>query len=235
MPAVRRVGHKGADLLAPGNTTAAFEAAARTGVDMIEFDVLSARPDGTGELRLAHDYDDLRARPDALTLEEGLEHLAGSGYAGIELDVDLKLTGYEERVLEALGRHGLLDRSLVCSTERASLRTLRAAAPGLRLGLSVPKLRSDPTTSARTRHAALLAAAVARRVLPHLAARRIRAGEMDAVMVHWRLMSPGLLRAVRRAGGEVYVWTVDDRDRVQALVRLGVDGIITNDPRLFTA
>jgi glycerophosphoryl diester phosphodiesterase len=64
--------------------------------------------------------------------------------------------------------------------------------------------------------------------------RRIRSGEMDAVMVHFRLMSPRLLRAVRAAGGEVYVWTVDDAETVRSLVALGVDGIITNDPRLFT-
>jgi glycerophosphoryl diester phosphodiesterase len=57
---------------------------------------------------------------------------------------------------------------------------------------------------------------------------------MDAVMVHFRLMSPRLLRAVRAAGGEVYVWTVDDAATMRRLVALGVDGIITNDPRLFT-
>ena len=35
------------------------------------------------------------------------------------------------------------------------------------------------------------------------------------------------------AGGELYVWTVDDAERIAALERLGADGIITNDPRLF--
>jgi glycerophosphoryl diester phosphodiesterase len=234
MPAVRRVGHKGADLLAPGNTAAAFAAAAEVGVDMLEFDVLSEHLDGTGELYLAHDHDDLRGRGDALTLEQGLDHLAGPAYAGLQLDVDLKLGGYELRVLHALRRHGLLGRCLVCSTERASLRVLRAATPEVPLGLSVPRLRSDPTTSARTRLAALAAAAVVRRILPALLARGVRRGEMDAVMIHWRLMSPRLLRAVRRAGGEVYVWTVDDPALLARLVAMGVDGIITNDPRLFS-
>jgi glycerophosphoryl diester phosphodiesterase len=42
-----------------------------------------------------------------------------------------------------------------------------------------------------------------------------------------------LLRAVRDAGGELYVWTVDDAARMRALEALGVSGIITNDPRLF--
>jgi glycerophosphoryl diester phosphodiesterase len=230
---VRRVGHKGADLLAPGNTPAAFAAAIAAGVDMLEFDVLSAEVDGTGELYLAHDYADLRSRQ-ALTLEEGLEHLAGDPYVGVELDVDLKLSGYEGRVVDALRRHGLLGRSLVSSTERSSLRVVRALAPDVRLGLSIPKLRKDPTTRRRTRYAALGLAAGARLLLPTLMARRIRGGEMDAVMVHFRLMSPRLLRAVRAAGGEVYVWTVDDAATMRRLVALGVDGIITNDPRLFT-
>ena len=55
MSALKRVGHKGADLIAPGNTPASFDAALAAGVDMIEFDVLPHRD--TGELRLAHDYE----------------------------------------------------------------------------------------------------------------------------------------------------------------------------------
>jgi glycerophosphoryl diester phosphodiesterase len=233
MPAVRRVGHKGADLLAPGNTTEAFAAAVGVGVDMLEFDVLPAELDGTGELFLAHDYDDLHARADALTLEQALEHLAGAAYAGLELDVDLKLPGYELRVLDALRRHGLLDRCLICSAYAESLRVLRAAAPEAKLGFSYPNLRKDPTTRAGTKYAALALAATARRVLPAVLARRLRRGEFDAVMIHWRLTSPALLRAVRRAGGELYVWTVDDPALVTSLVALGVDGVITNDPRMF--
>ena len=39
---LRRVGHKGAAHIAPGNTTASFDAALAAHVDMIEFDVLPA-------------------------------------------------------------------------------------------------------------------------------------------------------------------------------------------------
>ena len=49
----RRVGHKGAAHIEPGNTLASFDAALRHGVDMIELDVLSERPDGSGRLLVA--------------------------------------------------------------------------------------------------------------------------------------------------------------------------------------
>ena len=55
----------------------------------------------------------------------------------------------------------------------------------------------------------------------------------EAVMAHWLLVSPRLVRSVRGAGGEIYVWTVDDGRRIERLEALGVDGVITNDPRLF--
>jgi glycerophosphoryl diester phosphodiesterase len=72
-----------------------------------------------------------------------------------------------------------------------------------------------------------------RLLLPGRAARSIRTGRCDALMVHWRLVTPGLVRRVRDAGGEVYVWTVDELPRLRALEALGVTGVITNDPRLF--
>jgi glycerophosphoryl diester phosphodiesterase len=52
---------------------------------------------------------------------------------------------------------------------------------------------------------------------------------------HWRLVTPALVRAVLGAGGELFVWTVDELPRLRALEALGVSGLITNDPRLFAA
>jgi glycerophosphoryl diester phosphodiesterase len=230
---LRRVGHKGADLIAPGNTHASFDAALAAGVDMIEFDVLPDR-DSPERLLLAHDYADA-ARRTPLTLEQGLTHLASSAFEGVELDVDLKLPGYELRVVEALRRHGMLDRALISTQYRQSLELIRSAEPAIRLGWTVPKLQRDPFRSRATAMPALAAGAVARGVLPTLAARAIANGRCDALMAHWRLVTPRLARRVREAGGELYVWTVDELPRLRALQAIGVTGVITNDPRLFAA
>lgn len=229
---VKRVGHKGADRIAPGNTVASFDAALAAGVDMIEFDVLPHR--GTGELHLAHDYEHLDGRG-ALTLAQGLGHLASGPFGEVELDVDLKLPGYELEVLAALREHGLLDRALISTQYRESLAVLRTAEPDVRLGWSVPKLRQDPFRNPLMWIPASLVVVGWRTLLPVWAARALRARECTAMMAHWRLITPRLARAVSGAGGELYAWTVDDAARIARLEAIGVTGIITNDPRLFGA
>ena len=231
---MRRVGHKGADLIAPGNTVASFEAALAAGVDMIEFDVLPEHPDGTGELFLAHDYGDLeRRRGDALTLAEGIALFRGEAYAGVELDVDLKLPGYEDRVVAGLREAGLVERVLISTMEEASLRRIRAEAPEVKLGWSVPRVKRDPFRSVFTAVPAYGMVQVLRRTLPRQAGRAIREGRVDAIMANFHVVTPALVRAVVDAGGEIYVWTVDDARRIETLRSWGVTGCISNDPRLL--
>ena len=225
---VIRVGHKGADQVAPGNTLASFEAALEHAVDMIEFDVLRA---SDGRLVLAHDHVDAGAR-EPLSLDEGLDLFASEAYAGVELDVDMKLPGYEAEVAEGLVRRGLVERSLVSTMFSESLDRLGELAPGLRRGWSVPRVRRDWVRSPAAPLAYLVARGWRAR-LPGQAAARIRAGGCEAVMAHQILVSERLVRKVHEAGGQVYVWTVDDAARIRALEQLGVDGVITNDPRLF--
>jgi glycerophosphoryl diester phosphodiesterase len=230
--AIRRVGHKGASLIAPGNTLASFDAALAAGVDMIEFDILPARD--TGELVLAHDPGAAR-RGDPPTLEAGLAHLASPAFDALDFDVDLKAQGYEDRVIHALRRHDLLDRSLVCSQYPRSLDRVRELEPAVRVGWSVPRASTDYTTKPLIGWAVLVLLLLYRRLLPRRAGRALRRGRVDAIMANWRVVTPRLVDAVRAAGGDLYAWTVDDAARIRALAGLGVTGVITNDPRLFSA
>ncbi len=98
----------------------------------------------------------------------------------------------------------------------------------------MPRVRRDYTRTWLAPGAVVLLLAV-RRKLPRTAARIIREGGCEALMVHFLLVTEELVRSVRDAGGQMYVWTVDDRRRIERLEAMGVDAVITNDPRLFTA
>jgi glycerophosphoryl diester phosphodiesterase len=198
---------------------------------MIEFDLLRRRD---GRIVLAHDPEDARCRT-PLTLDEGLDLLAGERFAGVELDVDLKRAGYEREVLEALRSRGLIERTLISTMEEESLPVVRELEPGVRLGWSVPKMRRNPLSHPVTKPFALIGAYELRRRIAKRVAARLRAGEIDAVMAHYAVVDRRLVRVVREAGGELYVWTVDEPRRIERLERLGVTGIISNDPRLFVS
>ncbi len=73
-----------------------------------------------------------------------------------------------------------------------------------------------------------------RATLPRRARMALQEGRFDAIMAHWRVVTRALVRAVAEGGGELYVWTVDDPRMIERLTAMGVDGIITNDPRLFS-
>jgi glycerophosphoryl diester phosphodiesterase len=229
-----RVGHKGAAEIAPGNTLASFDAALRCGAEMIELDVLAERADGSGRLLVAHDHEDARERS-PLSFQEALAHLSSEPFAALGLDVDVKLPGYEDRVVEALREHGLIERSLLSTMFSQTLASIRALEPQLRIGWSVPRVRRDYTTDMLTVIPALAMLTGYRALLPARAAAGLRAGRFDAVMAHWRVVTRALVRQVHESGGELYVWTVDDAARIAKLSSLGVDAIITNDPRLFDA
>ena len=97
----------------------------------------------------------------------------------------------------------------------------------------MPRARRDYTKSLLTALPAFVALKLISALLPRRAARAIRAGECDALMAHYMLITPRLVSHVRDAGGELYVWTVDHAPRIRELESMGVSGIITNDPRLF--
>ena len=226
--ALIRVGHKGADAIAPGNTLASFDAALAAGVDMIEFDVLAADRDPAGELYVAHDHGVLdRARP--LTLAGALDHLSSPPFDGVRLQLDLKRRGCEERVLAALERSGTRPRAFISTGLWSVLERLRVLAPDLAIGWTVPEIPGVIGTPLLTPTVGRLY----RRLLPGRAATRIRAGAIDALVPHWSVVTRELVDAVRGAGGELYAWTVDDRAEIARLAALGVTGVITNDPRLF--
>jgi len=226
MPALIRVGHKGANAIVPGNTLESFDAALVAGVDMIELDVLSEHTDGTGELYVVHDHGELRRHP-VPTLAQALTHLTSPAFDGVRIQLDLKRSGYEHAALGAIDAASALARCFISTGEWQSITRLRALEPHVSLGWTVGSpLAGVPVVGA-------IAGSLYRTGLARAAAARLRDGAVDAIVAQWPLVSRRLVSAVRDAGGELYVWTVDDAQRIRRLEALGVTGVITNDPRLF--
>ncbi len=230
-------GHRGACAYARENSLASFRRAVAMGADVLECDVRLTRD---GALILAHDgivgrgrsvariaaltEKQLRAYTrDVLTFAELLPFIMAHD---VLLNVDLKVPDAEVPLVGTLAAHGLVHRTIVTSRASYQLRRLRALAPGLRLGLS--KGSSPP----RGPHGAPEWAALLtqRSLLPQTLPGTLRHARADAAYLHYRLVTPALVRSLHGAGYGVYAWTVDDVTVAEKLLEWGVDGITTNRP-----
>jgi glycerophosphoryl diester phosphodiesterase len=236
---LRLVGHKGADLIAPGNTLESFAAAVEAGVDTIECDVLWTRdghpriaPAERTPLVVAHDWHDA-ARREPLTLERALDAFTEPPLDRVEVDLDIKLPGREEEIVAAVAERGLLERAMISTMEISTLARVGELEPTLRRGWTYPKVTKD-WASKRWAKAPMFGALIwMRQRLPGLAARELPRMGVEAMWVYHPLVSQRLARITALARVELIAWTVDDPRRMQALVAAGVDGICSNDPRLF--
>ncbi|CAN5489373.1 glycerophosphodiester phosphodiesterase [soil metagenome] len=224
-----RIGHKGADAIVPGNTLESFEAAVDAGVDLIEFDVLRDR---NGRLVVAHDYEDALSRR-ALDLTDALEAFRYEPLDQVEFDCDLKLPGREAELAGVLAGHDLIDRAMISTMEVSSLRKLRQLEPDLRLGWTFPKTRRDWSSQPLLRPALKGALALLRRRFPKAIGERADELGLTSVWAYHQVVSERAVEAAREAGVDLYAWTVDDAARIAELAEMGVDGIVSNDPRLF--
>jgi glycerophosphoryl diester phosphodiesterase len=222
-----RVGHRGAPALAPENTLASFEAALAHGVDAIEFDVLDV---GEGPLVVGHSPHELA--PDAPTLDETVAFLARHE---VRLHVDLKLSTRLDEVVAALARHDVVERAVVSSFHLPSLQALAAHAPDVPLGFTYPEDRYGVSRRPALRPAIRIGTAALRRaIVARVPAMLGRAGA-QALMLQHAVVSRGAVERAHAAGAAVWAWTVDDPYELARLESIGVDAVISNDPRLFSA
>ena len=234
---MRLVGHKGADLIVPGNTVASFRAAVEAGVDTIELDVVwladaELPPEERHPLIVAHDWEDANSRP-LLNLTEALDAFLEPPLDKVEIDLDIKLPGREEEFVEALRERGLIDRAMISTMEMHTLKRVLELEPNLRRGWTFPKTSRDWTRRPWAKPALKAALAGMRLQLPGLAVEKLPRFGVFAMWVYHPLVSPKLAGICKRCGVELIAWTVDDEPRMRELIEMGVDGLVSNDPRLY--
>lgn len=232
-PGPLAVAHRGGTEVAPENTMAAFEAAVALGFRYIETDT-HATADGV--LVAFHDdtldrVTDLRGRIGDLPWSavarartEGghgipkLEDLIGA-WPDVRINIDPKSDEAAALLPALLHRTGAIDRVCVGSFSDARIARVRQAV-GPRLCTSL-----GPRGVARLRFRSC--------GLP--VAGRFAAGSAQ-VPTHWRripIVDRRFVAAAHRSGIQVHVWTINDRDRMAALLDIGVDGLMTDRPAVL--
>jgi glycerophosphoryl diester phosphodiesterase len=222
-----KVAHRGASAFAPENSLAALDAALAMRVDFVELDVVGAG----GALRLGHSHSELR--PDSPSLDEALALFTTEALPEARLDLDVKTSGIERALLEALATHDLLERTLVTSFGWRILRKIRDLEPKISTGISYP---NDRLGLSGTRMLAPLVGpglAILQRALPFRIGILLRRAKADAAMLHHALVSPEVATRCHASGAAVFAWTVETRDDLRCVVAAGADGVIANDPSLF--
>jgi glycerophosphoryl diester phosphodiesterase len=221
-----RIGHRGAAALAPANTIAAVEAALAQGVDMVELDVLG-RPDRT--LVLGHSHRELEAE---LTTVEDVFAFLSEQSPQTGLLADVKGAGFERELVEALRRYDLVGRTVASTYALAKLQALRRLEPSLTLSRTYPPSR---LTLGGRRFVPVVGPVrtAVRLTLPFRIEGIVGAADAAAMTLDYRLVTRAAVERCHALGVAVLAWTVNDRAVFRKLDDLGIDGVISDDPRIF--
>ncbi len=250
---VQVVAHRGANDEEPEHSLAAYLLAVEQGADAIECDV---RLTEDGVLVCVHDRRiDRTSTGRGSVSSHTLEELSAFDYSGgPDVWRDFEDPAPDETRTSVLTLQTLLATMLDASpTVQFAIETKHPTRYGKyvedtlidllnRFGLTrpngggVPRARVMSFSRVAVRRVADLAPALRTVYLMDDVPRRYRDGSLpegvgiagpsiDIVRAY-----PHYVSRVRARGGQVHVWTVDDREDVELCVALGVDAIITNRP-----
>ena len=223
--------HRGLALEAPENTMLAFAKAIAAGATYVETDV-HASSDGIAVI--AHDPDLKRiagrdVRVDQLTfaelrridLGEGQTFCslaeALDGFPDTRFNIDVKSRAAVDPTIAAVLAARASQRVLVSSFDEGRRRAVLKGLPGV-----------VSSSSARLFLIALFAGKARLSPVVRRALRGLVAVQVPEKALGLRITSARMIRRLHDAGVEVHIWTVNDPARMNELLDLGVDGIVTD-------
>jgi glycerophosphoryl diester phosphodiesterase len=219
------IAHRGYDAGGPENTIAGLEAAARFHPDHVEVDVQQT---ADGDYVASHDVNltVLAGKNESIyemstgevtrttvtmhghsdTIPTMTEYVRRAGELKIPLLIELKVTGHEKRepvaeLLAQLDASGTTATHAFHSLDSGAVQELKRQRPELRVGLTLGlNLGQLPRT------------------------------ECDFYVVEQASITPGMIDEAHRQGRDLYAWTVNEGPAMQALLDIGVDGLVTDRP-----
>jgi glycerophosphoryl diester phosphodiesterase len=223
------IAHRGASAEAPENTMAAVRTAVEAGADWVEVDVQES---ADGSVMVFHDSDFKRMGGPA----QGIWELRDPEIARIDIGswkspefaaertpfltdvlaackgrcgviIELKYYGHdqrlEERVVDLVEAAGMADQVMIMSLNRQGIRKIRQLRPEWKIGL-----------------------------LSTVALGNVTKLDVDFLGLNARTTSRRLVREAAKRGIKIHVWTVNRPVDMANMLARGVDGLITDDPRL---
>lgn len=248
------IGHRGCAGDAPENTLAAFEAGLRAGASILESDVHLSRDgipvlihddhvdrvtDGSGavaELSLAElqaldaGY---RFSPDGgtthpfrgrgiriPTFEEAL-----ASHPGVRFNIEIKADGPGslESTVDVVVRQGREELTLLTVAEEPQMQRLRQHLGRRGLRLAQGACTADVVAVIRSSEAG---------GAPQTPAMAL---QIPAEFAGRPLVTRELIEHAHRHGIQIHVWTINETDEMNALLDLGVDGLVTDYPGRLAA
>jgi len=224
--------HRGASSVAPENTISAMAAAIEAGAEYAELDVrltrdgevvlmhdqtLDRTTDGTGEL-WDYSLEELRALDAGSwfgeefagepipTLQAVMRYVKGRLKLNIEIKVSREEPTITSAVVDLIRSEQCGDDCLITSFDREIVDEVKEIAPEVRAGLIFGSGYPDDVFD----------------------------GAWEILSCHYEVVDSAFVDRAHEHGKSVHVWTVDNRDLMLRLIRLGVDGIISNRPALLT-
>jgi len=223
------IAHRGAAGIRPENTMAAMEAAIKDGTDWLEIDVQET---AEGEVNVIHDSDFMKIAGNPLKVWDATAAKLANIDVGSWFDpaysnertptlrqvliaargrtnvlVELKYYGHDVdlagRVAAIVEQTDMVANTAFMSLNRDQMARMKAARPDWRVGLLAATAIGD-----------------------------LSKVETDFLAVSASSASAGFIARARKAGKDVYVWTVDDPLTMSRMMSRGAVGLITNEPAM---
>ena len=136
------------------------------------------------------------------TLQEVIDVSRGK----IKLNIELKFNGYAEklvkRTLDVVEQNDFESQCVISSLNHQSLNDIRSTDSEIRVGAIVGASIGD---------------------LSKL--------ESDFIAIHVGQVDRAIVRSLHRQGKEIHVWTVNNVEKMSDMIDLGVDNIMTDEPK----
>ncbi|MFX0104947.1 MAG: glycerophosphodiester phosphodiesterase [Candidatus Hodarchaeota archaeon] len=220
--------HRGASNVAPENTLKAFKKAIELQADFVEFDVQQSKD---GVLVIMHDANTFRttgyaAIVEKMTLKQLKQLDCGQGEkiptlnelievtkGKIGLNCEIKSKGIAEKVVEIFRDANIIESTIISSFNHNELLKIQKLEPRLRLASLNPK------------QTGWIISWFSRRTILKSASQN----QFYAINPLYLLVNKNLVKKAHNKNLMVFPWTVDSKTTIKRLVKIGVDGIITNN------